>query len=521
MAQDHETTSSDYSISVLPIEHEVKVYNGDTLLAASSNARVMYETRLPAAFYFPIEDVIGKLTPNKSHRTFCPFKGTASYYDLEIDGETHGKAVWSYEKALPESKGVEGYVAFMPNVVTHIDHGDNKIITMDSGNISGPTVDWVMREAWLCKTPEELTAALARKFIHDGIAISRLSILIWSLHPMIAGKRYVWTKQDNKVQSFTASYDIHTNPAFVNSPLRHVSNGLGGVRQRFDGSPIEFDFPIIEDLKEQGASDYVAMPLPFSNGQINVMTLTCDHPKGFTTPNLGLVFECSSVISRYFEVFTLQENAQSLLETYLGKRTGARVLGGEIRRGDGDDIQAAILFCDLRNSTSLEESLGREAYVTLLNQFFETTTGIINQRDGEVLKFIGDAVLAIFPAGNNKQVACAKALESAEEIVSHLASNSMGESDTQLDCSIGIAYGDVTYGNVGSRERLDFTVIGRAANIAARLGDYGKTIGQRIVATDDVASAHALAESLGEVSLHNVAEPVPTFALSTHPASSS
>ncbi|MEP1209743.1 MAG: DUF427 domain-containing protein [Rhizobiaceae bacterium] len=538
MTQISQQTSNDYGISVLPVDHEVKLYCGDTLVAVSSRARVMHETRLPATLYFPVEDIVGTLTANPNHRTFCPFKGTASYFNLQVDDQSFANAAWSYEKALPESRDVEGYVAFMPSVVTKIDHGGYEIDPMDSGNISGPTVDWVMREAWLCKTPEELTAALARKFIHDGIAISRMSILIWSLHPMIAGKNYIWTKETDEVRAFSASYDIHKSPAFLNSPLRHVSNGLGGVRQRFDGSPIEFDFPIIGDLKEQGASDYVAMPLPFSNGQINVMTLTSDHPKGFTTPNLGLLFECSSVISRYFEVFTLQENAQSLLETYLGKRTGARVLGGEIRRGDGDDIQAAILFCDLRNSTSLEERLGREAYVSLLNQFFETTTEIINQRDGEVLKFIGDAVLAIFPAGDDKQQACNKALDSAQEIVAHLASNKIGgggdgggdeqtdgdresEEGEQIDCSIGIAYGDVTYGNVGSRERLDFTVIGRAANIAARLGDYGKTVGQRIVTTHDIASSHDLAHSLGDVTLHNVAEPVATFALATDAAPSS
>ena len=525
MTQSPQKTSTDYGIWVQPVGHEVRAYHGDTLVAVSSRARVMHETRLPVTIYFPAEDVCGELVPNQERRTFCPFKGTASYFDLKLDGETIPFAAWSYQKALPESRDVEGYVAFMPNAVSRIDHGEGSVEPMDSGNISGPTVDWVMREAWLCKTPEELTAALAHKFLKDGIAVSRISVMIWSLHPMIAGKNYIWHKETDEVRSVTASYDIHSNPAFVNSPLRHVSNGLGGVRQRLDGSPIEFDFPIIDDLQQQGATDYVAMPLPFSNGQINVMTLTCDHPKGFTTPNLGLVFECSSVISRYYEVFTLQENAQSLLETYLGKGTGARVLGGEIRRGDGDNIQAAILFCDLRNSTALEERLGRDAYITLLNQFFEETTGIINEHDGEVLKFIGDAVLAIFPADASKDQACMNALRSSQEIVDRLsrgdavaAANGMTE---PIDCAIGIAFGDVTYGNIGSRERLDFTVIGSAANIAARLGDFGKTVGHRIVATQDVAGSDKNARALGDIELHNVSAPVPSYALSEQSAPSS
>lgn len=513
MNQAVQQTSNDYGIWVMPVGHEVKVYHGDTLLAVSANAQVMHETRLPFAIYIPKEDVCHPLKPVEEFRTFCPFKGSASYYDIEVNGEVLPKAAWSYEKAAPESAAVEGHIAFMPNEAIRIDHGGGTVEQMPSGNIAGPTVDWVMREAWLCKSPEELTAAVAKRFIKDGVALSRLSIMIWSLHPMIAGRNYVWSKATDEVQSFEASYDIHTNPAFVNSPLRHVSNGLGGVRQRLDGSPLEFDFPIIDDLKAQGATDYVAMPLPYSGGQINVMTLTSDHPKGFTTPNLGLVFECSSVISRYFEVFTLQENARGLLETYLGRRTGARVLGGEIRRGDGDEIQAAILFCDLRGSTQLEEQLGRDTYINLLNDFFETATNIINAHDGEVLKFIGDAVLAIFPAGDDKKAACARSLMSAQEIVSEVSQMPVPGGNNSIDCAIGIAYGEVTYGNIGSQERLDFTVIGGAANIAARLGDYGKSVGHRIVVSDDVAEVDANSQLLGEIALHNVSSPITTFAV--------
>ena len=521
MTRNVQQTSRDYGLWVKPVDHEVRAYHGNTVLAASSRARVVHETRLPPTIYFPAADICADLKSNNDFRTFCPFKGTASYFDLELSSGLEPKAAWSYERALPESRDLEGYVAFAPAIVTKLDMGDNQISPMDSGNISGPVVDWVMREAWLCPTPQDLTATLARKFLHDGIAISRMSVLIWSLHPMIAGKNYIWTKQGDTVETVASSYDIHHKPEFINSPLRHVSNGLGGVRQRIDGSEIEFDFPIIGDLKDRGATDYVAVPLPFSNGQINVLTLTCDHPKGFTTPNLGLMFECSPVISRYYEVFALRENAAALLETYLGKRTGSRVLGGEIRRGDGDDINAAILFCDLRNSTLLEETLGRKDYIKLLNHFFEATTGIINGQDGEVLKFIGDAVLAIFPAGKNKARACAQALDSAREIVDQLCTGQDDTASDQIDCAIGIAFGDVTYGNVGSRERLDFTVIGQAANIAARLADYSKQHGHRIVTTQDIYGEEDKAIPLGDVKLHNVGQPVATFTLANDSASSS
>ena len=499
-----------YRLDVAPLAGTTVAHHGGTVIAESANARIMHETRLPPVVYFPRRDVKALLLRSTGFRTFCPFKGTATYFDVEVDGTVHENAAWTYMNALPESADIEGLVAFMPNLLTSVDLADERAEERTHGNISGPTIDWIMREAWLCDTPEELTTAIAEKFNEDGIAVSRMSVLIWSLHPLIAGRNYVWTKNDG-VRTQTPSYDILDNPAFVNSPLRHVSNGLGGVRQNLLADEVEFSFPIMDDLKAEGATDYVAMPLRFSNGQINVLTLTSDHPEGFTTANLGLVFECSAVVSRLYEVFTLRDNASSLLETYLGKRTGARVLGGEIRRGDGDQIDAAILFCDLRGSSRLAEEMEREDYLVLLNQFFDDATRIVNEHGGEVLKFIGDAVLAIFPTGEDAVHASRQALHAAVRIDREI--NSEKNRESGFGCVSGLAFGNVTYGNVGSAERLDFTVIGSAANVAARLGDLGKKLGHTVVTTAAVAAGEQdIMQPLGAFELHNVSEPVEAFA---------
>ncbi|ASP36741.1 guanylate cyclase [Labrenzia sp. VG12] len=502
-------TSNDYGIVVEPLAGEVIAWRGKEIIARSNRAKVMYETRLSPVVYFPQEDILAELEPAPEHKTFCPFKGTASYSHVKVGEERMENGAWHYPKALPEGQAVDGCFAFMPGVADRIEHEGAEIEALPIGNITGPVVDWLLREAWLAKSPDELLAALGRKLVEDGVAVSRLSILIWSLHPMIAGQNCIWSRDEDEVISRYPSYEILESPVFTDSPFQHVADGLGGVRQKLDTNPDEFNFPIMEDLKEKGVTDYVAMPLPFSDGRINVLTLASDHPNGFTTANLGLIFECSALISRLFEVFALTSSATSLLETYLGKRTGARVLGGEIRRGDGDVIDAAILFCDLRHSTRLETELGREAYVEQLNRFFEVTTDIVNSHEGEVLKFIGDAVLAIFPAGAGHAAACAHAVESAHEIVSRLKDPDPETNDMSLSCAIGIAYGEVTYGNVGSKERLDFTVIGSAANVAARLGEYGKVIGQPVVATDEVAvEGRFRTDSLGGVELHNVRDRV-------------
>ncbi|KIC40715.1 guanylate cyclase [Ruegeria sp. ANG-R] len=504
-----------YGISVEPLMGRIAIYRGDILLAESRNAKVMYETRLPPAIYVPREDLCVELSPETELQTFCPFKGTATYHDISLPEERLTNSIWAYEDAFPESAAIQGHIGFMPDTATRIDLGDNQLRQPEDGNISGPLIDWLMRGASEIDTPDAFTKALAEKMLEHGIAIQRLSILVWSLHPLIAGKHYIWEKDAAEISTHTPTYEIHDHPAFTNSPLRHVSNGLGGVRQRLNDNNPHNSFPIIEDLRAKGATDYVAMPLPFSDGRTNVLTLTCDHPDGFTTENLGLVFECSSVIARFYEVFMQRENAQALLETYVGKRSGARVLGGEIRRGDGDDINAAIMFCDLRNSTALEEKLGRDDYIDLLNVFFETVSGIVHDHDGEVLKFIGDAVLAVFPAGDDAATARSNAQHSAIEIVEKLAELRGSNEDHHSDCSIGVAYGRVTYGNVGSRERLDFTVIGQAANVAARLGEYGKTVGHRIVVSQDIEPACRHAIPLGAIKLHNVSQPVNSFALRT------
>jgi len=501
-----------YRIDTQPLTSEVVAKNGKSIIATSKNARVMYETRLPPVIYFPMEDIKATIRENPTRRTFCPFKGTASYYDIEIDGKIFEYAAWSYKKALPDSIEIENLVAFSSDLVSQIDLSNNILAVDNSGNISGPTLDWLMREAWLCASPEEFTQALAKRFIEDGIAISRMSVMIWSLHPQIIGKNYIWSKDTDDIVVFNPSHDLLDNDSYINSPMRHVTNGLGGVRQQLTIDDMEFDFPIIADLKSAGATDYVAMPLPFSNGQNNVLTLTCDHRDGFTTANLGLIFECSTVISRFYEVFALKFNASSLLETYLGKRTGARVLGGEIRRGDGDEIDAAILFCDLRGSTLWEETLGRKAYLNLLNSFFELSTDIVNAHEGEVLKFIGDAILAIFPSTSGKDIACGQALDAAQKISDEIGGLDIPGSGQKARCAIGVTFGNVTYGNVGSSERLDFTVIGSSANIAARLGELGKEIGHPVLVSSDIATAKPeLLTTLGNFDLRNVSHPVEAF----------
>lgn len=516
------TSSTDdlsYRLLVKPIDGHVVARSGNAVLAASDCALVMHETRLAPTVYFPKEDV-RVLTPRPStKRTFCPFKGTATYWTLLVADRTIADGAWSYERTLEEARDIEGYIGFSPDAVDRYDGPDDFLRRTDDGHVSGALVDWLMREAWLCPDPIALTRALGNRFVEDGIAVSRLNICIWSLHPQQAGVSYIWNRSTDAVETLRPSYDDLASDTYRNSPIRHVTDGLGGVRQSLRSDVAEFSFPIMADLKAEGGTDYVAMPLPFSNGQIHVMTMTSDHPDGFTIANLGLVFECSTVISRFYEVLAQRANAVALLETYLGEGTGARVLGGEIRRGDGDDIDAAILFCDLRESTKWEERLDRDDYLALLNAFFEAVVHDVRAWEGEVLKFVGDGVLVVFPSEDNDDIARTHALHAASDIVRSVEALPLSGRDQPIGCSVGIDFGRVTYGNVGSTDRLDFTVIGRPAIVAARLSDLAKAEGHAVLATADIAIVgNDQMMPIGPRSLHNISEPVEIFALGNLPA---
>jgi len=494
-----------YQIVAEPVSGRTRALNDGKVLADSRGARVLHETRLPSCVYLPPADVETSLLRRNQHRTFCPFKGTASHYDLVLPDKVVANAAWSYEQPLPEAASIAGYISFYPDAVEHWEYEDDLPATPDYGHASGPLVDWLLREAWQCRTPEDLTRELGERLVADGIPVWRLSVGIWTLHPLLLGMRYIWVRDQSEVTVNTMPHSALNHPSYLNSPVRHVSEGRGGVRQRLDADVFEFDFPVMEELRQQGGTDYVAMPLPFSDGQIHTLTLTSDHAAGFSTADLGRVFEATAVLSRFYEVLAAQLNTETLLDTYLGPRTSSLVRSGQVKRGHGQQIRAAILFCDLRESTRLSDELDRDDYLDLLNGFFEGVTQPVVAHGGEVLKFIGDAVLAIFPVDQDEGESCRRAQAAAREIVDNIAEVGRARGRDDVRCAIGVHVGDVTYGNVGSPTRLDFTVTGSATGRAERLCELAKAIDKPLVMSDRVAKFNADAvASLGHFPLRHV-----------------
>jgi len=512
---------NDYRIAIEPVAGRVRVVAGGRTIADSTSALLLRETHFPRHLYLPRSDVVDGLLSASSLRTFCPFKGTTSFWNLELSSGLAENGAWSYENPLQEALAVGGHVAFDPRTVDEI-LVEPPLPEERLEPIGGrPLIDWLVRRAWRCTSPSALTGQFAGQLLASGVPLWRLNINLWTLHPEIAGRRFTWVRGADGVIESETSHGVLQSPAYRNSPVRFVSEGLGGVRQRLDVDEPEFRFPIFEELRASGGTDYVAMPLPFSDGRFQTMSLATDHAEGFTTAQLGQIFEIFGGLGRLYEVLTLRHDTAVLFDTYLGERTGRQVLGGLTRRGAGQVIRAAVLYCDLRDSTTLTEALSRERYLNLLNDFFERIVDPVMNSGGEVLKFIGDAVLAIFPLdadeADEEQVcmACRKAREAAQGIVEKVAAAPVCGDGLSVQCAIGVHFGDVMYGNIGASQRLDFTVIGQAANIAARLSALCKELEQPLLFSGEVAGrVPENLNCLGPRKLRNVSEDCEVFAVS-------
>jgi len=484
-----------YQMSFDPYAHRLRVvFNGETI-AESDGAMILHETRLAPVFYFPRADVRMDLLEPTTNHTHCPFKGNADYWTVAVGDRRAENAAWAYEHPLPEADSVRSYVAFYwDRMDAWFEDGVRIAEHAAAGHArANPFVDWALREAWQATTTGALLASLGRQLVASEMPVWRLQLLVRTLHPQLFATNYTWWPTTDTIKELRLTHTLLASEELRDSPYAPILDGAGGVRRRLDETISDEDFPILRELRAQGATDYVAMPLPFSDGQVNILSIVTDDPRGLRIEHLGLVHEVMPVLSRLIEVQALRKNATALLGTYLGSHTGARVLAGLIRRGDGERLHAVIWFSDLRGSTALSASLSRERYLDTLNQFFDCTAGAVLEHGGEVLKFIGDATLAIFPIGSDDtdgREAAATAIAAARDArrrLTEVNETRAGNDEAPIEFGIGLHRGELTYGNIGTAGRLDFTVIGQAANIAARIEDLCKTTHRWILLSDDVA----------------------------------
>jgi len=495
----------DYTIEFQPSAQRVRVEFNGTWVADSTRALTVRETRLAPAYYFPAEDVRMDLLERTLYQTHCPFKGNATYWTLSVGDEVTENAVWCYEDPYSDGAPLRGMLSFYPDRVSAIYEGDDEVpfASEDVENMhANPIAGWLLRDAWKAESDDALVREFANFLRNNGYPVSRMTVIIPTLHPQIFATVLVWRDDDREVRVIYEPHDILHQPKFADSPFAPIIRGAGGVRRRLEGNDVKLDFPVVRDLHEEGATDYVAMPFRFADGQINVLSMTSFVEGGFTTADLGHLYEVLPTLGRLLEVHAQRRVAIGLLETYLGRYTGERVLNGLVKHGDGEHIHAVIWFSDFRDSTALSEQMDRQTYLLHLNRFFHCVAGAVLEQGGEVLRFIGDAMLAIFPiagaatrdseGANATHEACTRAVHAARIADDRITTTNTNHPDLPpLRYGVGLHLGDVTYGNIGVPERLEFTVIGSAANEAARVESMTKELRETVLISSEFAGHYA------------------------------
>lgn len=358
----------------------------------------------------------------------------------------------------------------------------------------------------------------------DGVPVDRISWATRAMHPEIAGFQGLWLVEDGvrEVKHAISGQTNGYNRAFERSPLAPLYHGEAQAIRRSLRVESDLDeFDILRELHERGYTDYLALivpcPSPFERIPVTFVTRARE---GFCDDHIAQLSALLPLLTIVLRGAALRRGTRTLLETYLGRDSASRVLDGHIRRGEMVQMQAAVCFCDLRNFTHYSQTLEPAALLELLHDVFDAVVSSVHEGDGDILKFIGDAVLAVFrvdvgdPEGPRR--ACERAMRAAQTALARIAERNRTRKKVnlpQIDVGLAIHLGNVHYGNIGAPGRLDFTVIGATVNLASRLEGMCRALGYPIVVSEGVAQqlpAYAC-EDAGLYTLKGVTEPVRIF----------
>jgi len=376
-------------------------------------------------------------------------------------------------------------------------------------------IQWLLGEGRRIRDGDAFFGELCERLVAAGLPLWRANLSVRVLHPQLRGVSLRW-RRGGAVERLESERGSELSDSYLSSPIRVIFEGAYGLRRRLDLPEPQLDFPILAELKAAGATDYVAMALPDGEERPAAITWASDRPGGFSVEDLTLLYDMLPILSLTVEVFKLRLMSANLLNVYLGALSGRRVLQGAIERGQLETIHAVLWYCDLRGFTNLSDTLPHDELIELLNEYFEAVGEPVIAHGGEILKFIGDALLAIFPldlelgrSGVDPALgAAAQALAMVRELNSRRASG--GKRTIKL--GIALHVGDVGYGNIGAPNRLDFTVIGSAVNKVVRIEALSKALDRPLLLSSDFARRYAEPlTSLGFHALRGISEPEEVF----------
>ncbi len=385
--------------------------------------------------------------------------------------------------------------------------------------------EWLVDQALSEPDIVEMFQGLCNRIHAIGIPLARARLTWPTLHPLFQAETILWARgRETEFEQFV--HQERSSDAWLRSPMKYMlDNDVLVLRRNLDGPSKLLDFPILEEVVAQGMTDYFVIKTALSakdetgiKDKLGIITTwSADREGGFSNEEL----EALQKIQRRFAVAcktVIQTRiARNISETYLGKEAGGRVLAGSIRRGDGRETKAVVWYNDMRDSTALADTMPGEDYIQLLNTYFDCTATPVIDAGGEVLDFIGDAVLAIFPyqdaAGQKAAIKSATtALRNVIKARDALNSERRAQGLFPIRFGIGLNTGTVMFGNIGVSQRLTFSVIGPTVNEVSRIEAMTKATGIEALVTKDIVSLDpGNWISIGKQRLPGVSEEIELF----------
>lgn len=394
----------------------------------------------------------------------------------------------------------------------------SNLLGPDEGWSLAPVAQWLFAEGRASTDPVAFLNGLVARLDAAGARVDRIRFTTGTLHPQLIAWGVFWNR-GGKAELWTGRHGITETDSYLGSPAQFVRERNQPFRRRLADLVEERDHAVLHEMRTEGMTDYIALPVPFASGVANFLGLATTAPQGFSDADLERFGALARLLAPVLEVLAARRVTLGLLDAFVGPRIGARILSGQVKRGDGDRIEAAFWYSDLRGFTRLSESLEPAKLLQLLNDYFEYCAAAAAARGGEILQFIGDAILIVFEmkSAAEERAVCEAALDAAVDAFASIAvvnHKRRRTGEPEIEFGLGLHLGTVTHANVGAPNRLAFNVVGPAVNKTARIQALTKEAGIPLLMSREFAALISRPlRSAGRFDLRGVAGTQEVFAL--------
>lgn len=381
---------------------------------------------------------------------------------------------------------------------------------------------WLLDHGGTPATDTAVFQGLCERLSSAGLPLARANLSLGDSHPQVFDRSLLWRPGDQLVVT-DHPWETRHNRGYRESPLAVIHQGAQAVRRRLEGDGAQMDFPILRELKADGVTEYVAMGLSFTDSSRHFVSFATRLAGGFSVESLAMLDRLMPLIALRLELLHARRMTSTFLRTYLGATAAERIEAGTIRRSEGEVIRAILVFADLRQFTRMTDTLGSKDLIDVLGLYYEAVAEPLEARGADINKLIGDAMLALFPIRpfedslytNATACSAVQGVHEALDRLHAIPANALPAGVGQLRAGFGLHVGDVTFGNVGSKNRLDFTVIGPAVNEVNRVQGLTRQLGRPLLASREFANLPCTLdlESMGFQVLRGFREPKEIFAI--------